>query len=425
MIDLISYILKNIIALGIFALSYRLIFRQELNFKARRFYLLNAVILSFILPLLRFDFVLFNSFQANPLSTFVLDEITVYGNGISSIKESSHIPFLQIVFYSYLMVAGILALRVIYQLVNILIKTKRYRGDQVNDVIIYRMPFENVSFSFFRFIFIGKTPEDGDLEKILAHEKIHVNQLHTFDVMVMEIISVIFWFNPLAWWYRNEIKNVHEYLADAGALNEGFNVKSYQITLLEHLIGSASLSITNNFNYSLIKNRIAMMNKAKNGRKNNWKLFLLLPVSILLIIGFACTEKVESDENEPLSNSETLTSDVKKSDNEEVFFIVEDMPTFNDGDPAIEFRKYIAKNLKYPEDAINKEISGRVIVQFAINKNGEVVDPVIVKGVDPLLNDEALRVVKSSPSWTPGKQEGETVKVLFTFPINFALQDNK
>ncbi len=107
---------------------------------------------------------------------------------------------------------------------------------------------------------------------------------------------------------------------------------------------------------------------------------------------------------------------------EETFYIVEDMPKFNGGDPATEFRKYIAQNLHYPEIAAENGISGRVIVQFAVNSKGKVVDAVVVAGVDPALDKEAIRVVMSSPPWTPGRQRGKPVKVLFTFPINFVLQ---
>ncbi len=107
---------------------------------------------------------------------------------------------------------------------------------------------------------------------------------------------------------------------------------------------------------------------------------------------------------------------------DEVFYIVEDMPKFNGGDPAIEFRKYIAQNLRYPEIAAENGISGRVIVQFAVSNRGRVVDAVVVVGVDPSLDREALRVVMASPAWTPGRQRGKEVKVLFTFPINFVLQ---
>ena len=107
---------------------------------------------------------------------------------------------------------------------------------------------------------------------------------------------------------------------------------------------------------------------------------------------------------------------------EEVFYIVEDMPTFNGGEPAIEFRKYIGQNLRYPDIASDNGSNGRAIVQFAINSKGKVVDAVIVVPVDPALDKEAIRVVLASPPWTPGKQRGKPVKVLYTFPINFVLQ---
>ncbi|MEA3461486.1 MAG: TonB family protein, partial [Bacteroidota bacterium] len=110
---------------------------------------------------------------------------------------------------------------------------------------------------------------------------------------------------------------------------------------------------------------------------------------------------------------------------EEEFFVVEDMPQFNGGEPATEFRKYIAENLRYPETAAKNEISGRVIVQFTVDKTGKVVDPVVVRGVDPALDKEALRVVNSSPKWTPGMQRGKKVDVVFTYPFNFVLDDPK
>ena len=103
---------------------------------------------------------------------------------------------------------------------------------------------------------------------------------------------------------------------------------------------------------------------------------------------------------------------------EEIFFVVEDMPSFQ-GRGQQGFREWIARNLKYPESAAKKGIGGRVYVQFAVNSKGEVVDAVVLKGVDPALDQEALRVVMSSPKWEPGRQRGKPVKVQFTFPINF------
>jgi len=115
------------------------------------------------------------------------------------------------------------------------------------------------------------------------------------------------------------------------------------------------------------------------------------------------------------------TKDGKKE--KDVFYVVEEMPTFNGGDPAPKFRKYIAQNLQYPETAAKNGVSGRVIVQFMVNESGKVVNAVVVRGVDPALDKEAIRVVNSSPKWTPGKQDGKPVNVLFTFPFNFVLND--
>jgi protein TonB len=131
---------------------------------------------------------------------------------------------------------------------------------------------------------------------------------------------------------------------------------------------------------------------------------------------------MEATDNTEYDFTSMIGDDEEEIEEEEVFYIVEDMPTFNGGDPATEFRKYISANLRYPEIAAENGISGRVIVQFAVNKTGQVVDAVVVRNIDPALDKEALRVVMSSPKWTPGKQRGKAVKVLFTFPINFVLQ---
>ena len=130
-------------------------------------------------------------------------------------------------------------------------------------------------------------------------------------------------------------------------------------------------------------------------------------------------EDAEADQNMEIAIVEF--EEEEEVAEEEVFFIVEDMPSFQ-GQGQEGFRTYIAKNLRYPEIAAENGISGRVYVQFAVNSQGDVVDAVVVRGVDPALDKEAVRVVMSSPSWAPGKQRGKSVKVQFTFPINFVLQ---
>lgn len=132
-------------------------------------------------------------------------------------------------------------------------------------------------------------------------------------------------------------------------------------------------------------------------------------------------ESMDADENTEFDFVPVTGDQEEEEAEEEVFFIVEDMPMFQGGGKE-KFRDYISQNLQYPPIAAENGISGRVFVQFAVNAKGEVVDVVVVRGVDPALDKEAIRVVKSSPKWTPGKQRGRPVKVQFTFPIVFVLQ---
>ncbi len=116
---------------------------------------------------------------------------------------------------------------------------------------------------------------------------------------------------------------------------------------------------------------------------------------------------------------ELIEESEKDFDNDQVFMLVEEMPEFPGGD--LELRKFIAENVKYPAEAKEKKIKGKVFVQFVINKDGNVEDVKLARGVDPLLDEAAMDVVKSLPQWKPGRQRGQNVKVSFTVPINFQL----
>jgi protein TonB len=107
---------------------------------------------------------------------------------------------------------------------------------------------------------------------------------------------------------------------------------------------------------------------------------------------------------------------------EKVFVIVEEMPEFKEKNGMEAFRQYIVEHIEYPKEVQDKKIEGKVYVQFIVNKNGNVEDVEVIRGVHPLLDKEAVRVIKSSPAWKPGKQRGEPVNVQFVFPIEFSLE---
>lgn len=132
-------------------------------------------------------------------------------------------------------------------------------------------------------------------------------------------------------------------------------------------------------------------------------------------------DDIEANQNTAIKISD-FVEQADEAAEEQVFVVVEDMPLFNGKEASLGFREYISQNLKYPEIAAENNVEGRVIVQFAVNSKGEVVNARVVRGVDAALDKEALRVVNSSPKWTPGKQRGSPVSVQFTFPISFQLQ---
>lgn len=115
------------------------------------------------------------------------------------------------------------------------------------------------------------------------------------------------------------------------------------------------------------------------------------------------------------------TSTSSKSDDDEVFTVADDMPLFNGKIAEEGFRDYVAKNAIYPPQAMENSISGMVLVQFVIDTDGSLIDAKVVRPTDPLLDAEALRVINSSPKWSPGKQRGRVVKVQYTFPVRFKL----
>ncbi|MBR3895702.1 MAG: energy transducer TonB [Bacteroidaceae bacterium] len=105
---------------------------------------------------------------------------------------------------------------------------------------------------------------------------------------------------------------------------------------------------------------------------------------------------------------------------EEIFQVVENMPEFPGG--TAELMKYLQKNIKYPAISQENGVQGRVIVQFVVNRDGSIVEPTVIRSVDPYLDKEALRVVSTMPKWKPGEQRGKPVRVKFTLPVQFRLQ---
>ena len=417
------YLLKVNAGIALFYAFYKLFCQRDTFFQWRRIALLSFLGISFLYPLLDIqDWVM-----EQPAIYELADYYTVLMNteevtAAPVAYEAPQRPDLLTIFtYLYYIGVIVMSVRFIIQLASIC--HIRWKGQAVylNGQRIISLPSEANPFSFFGWIFLYLPQlEEESQEEILMHEQTHARQWHSVDVIVSEIANIVCWFNPFSWLLKGEIRLNLEYLADnqvAQTLNDS---KQYQYHLLGLAHTNSKTGLYNNFNVSQIKHRIIMMNKKRTHTVGRIKyaLFAPLAAALLMVSNISCT----STENKKDSTEATESRAVEG----EVFQVVEEMPEFPGG--MAECMKWLGQNIKYPAEAIEKGIQGRVIVQMIVERDGTITNANVVRGVDPLLDKEALRVVNLSPKWKPGMQRGQAVRVKYTLPVMFRLgeaADNK
>ncbi len=429
------YTMKSGVAMFLFYGVYLLLLKKSTHFKLNRFYLLSTFIFSIVLPFIQID--LFTSSKPQVIH-YMLKAVEI--NQIESI-DTAVIPLYGIISWAYLLVLSGLLLWLIIGLVRIIHIYVTAIPLKTDEVTIHKTAADHGPFSFFTHVFIPSTLiPSPNLNQIVEHELVHVRQGHSLDALLVDVISAVIWFNPMVWIYRASIKETHEYLADQGVISKGYHPVSYKQMILESAIGSKVLLPVNSFNRIKIKNRLIMINKLKPSRFAALKLVAVLPVVAFLFYSFS--NPVTSIENSLLSLTEdiavesyALTLNELKDDT--VYAQVDEMPVFskggNDG-----LRMYIAQNIKYPASARDKGIQASIFVSFVINKKGKVENVELIRAKSyildgkkkvntsaPELEEESLRVVKSLPDFTPGKQNGKPVSVKMTVPINYKLDGKK
>lgn len=468
--SMINFLLESGISLSLLVMVYILFLRKETFFKLNRVFLLGSLFFSVLLPIIKIRIlepqpVMLSEITVTPYQN-LLEAVTVYGKGITLTVEQAVLS-VNLLIWVYFIGLFFFLSRFLYRFLQIWYIIRKYPVQYHNGIKLVVYNNDGSPFSFLDYVFIGRSLIEAEgFDRMLAHETEHIRQGHTFDVLILEFLTVFQWFNPFIWMLRRAVRENHEYLADRAVLASGVSKGYYKKLLLNQFAGG-QLVLTNNFNYSLIKKRIKMMSKIKSSKAATVKLIAGFLTAVALVVAFACEQK-EVEEQKMINSSDNLSitflddsrikivgeeSDldrlkgmiadsrefemdtdesgnliiVKRKDvpkildtNEEIFFIVEEMPEFPGGELAL--RQYIANNIKYPVEAQEKGIQGRVYVTFVVDKEGNTANARIARGVDPLLDMEALRVVNSLPAWIPGEQRDKPVNVSYTVPINFALQ---
>ena len=410
------YLLKVNVGITLFYAFYKLFCQRDTFFRWRRYALLSFLGISFLYPLIDIQNWVKEQPAMNELAdyyaTLMVDETIVAS---PTVTDAPQLPSLMtIAMYIYLVGVIALSLRFLTQLLSIF--RMRWSGKSVylNGQRIISLSSEANPFSFFDWIFIYLPQLDKESQdEILTHEQTHARQWHSLDVIISEIINIICWFNPFSWLLKTEIRLNLEYLADNQVTETMNDCKQYQYHLLGLAHTKKETGLCNNFNVSHLKRRIIMMNKkrTRTAGRIKYALFAPLAAALLLASNISCISSEKQEEM--IEPTESRAADG------EVFQVVEEMPEFPGG--MAECMKFLGKNIKYPAEAIEKGIQGRVIVQMVIEKDGTLTNAKIARGVDPLLDQEALRVVNLSPKWIPGKQRGEAVRVKYTLPVMFKL----
>ena len=275
-------LLKSAAWLTGFALVYLLVLRNERYLRLNRLYLLAGIVASLLFPFYTFHYtVVIPSIHTG--SATMVDELIP---GVV-IPEETTLPF-----YFWIYLAGFTAvlLRLLFQTWKIFRKLRETGFEQAGSVKLVRTSEYASSFSFFSFVFVNPSTSTSEMEVIMNHEREHIQQRHWLDLLLVELICIMQWFNPFAWIYLHLVRQNHEYLADEQALQRTVDPVIYQAALLNQLLGAPVFSLTNSFSYSLNKKRFNMMKKKIESPFRKLKILVVLPLVAMLFYAFAAPE---------------------------------------------------------------------------------------------------------------------------------------
>ena len=529
MIEFLTYDLKVAVLLAVFYMFYRLLLARETFHRVNRIVLLLTAVASFVLPLC---VITMHETVAMEIPEMPLVDTDFYVPDVP--VEEPQTPLWQILL-PILFIMGMLVtlghtLWSLFRIVSLISKSEKHPQDD-GTIICVTGNADMAPFSWMIFIVMNRSDYEERNSAILTHERGHIRLHHSWDLLLVDTLTSLQWFNPAIWMLRSDLRAIHEYEADGVVLSKGINARQYQYLLITKAASIGGYSLANGISHSTLKNRINMMLHTKSPRRSLLKLLALLPIVAISLavnaetvtdyvynepqtpvkkgnkagtinLGAGKTIVVEKADNAKAEDAlpadlekftisgtvydgsaaqktpiigavvkivgskkgtvtdmdgnfrlevtagdrieaiymgfEPFTIGVSKTfserndykimlqkegtntDTNKPYDVVEKMPQFPGGTGKL--FEFLSKNVKYPAEAENNDVQGRVIVTFVVEKDGEISNAKVVKSIHPALDAEALRVINSMPNWTPGMQNGETVRVKYTVPVTFRLQ---
>lgn len=347
--NLFLYLLKVSAGTMLFYLCYVLFFSEDTFYLRNRIFLIGLLLLSIIIPLLK----VFNFFAVDSTieNTNSMNSIIISGAiiGATVSEKITSFDLNNLFICLYFTITSLFLLRALISVARtfMIIRNGTIQDTKFPRVVLSDM--EHPTFSFFPYVVIPKKIfESGDYLEILAHEKAHIRQGHTFDLLFSELLIVFLWFNPFMWLIKRSMVLNHEYLADNFSLKSSCSIKEYQYKLLNIPNSLMNVPLAHNFS-SLIKNRIVMINKRPTRNYAALKSIIILPVVAILFVMFSFKPEsnlLKNDSQQPLFSK---TSESK-------------------------ILKFLAMNTGYPQEAKTTSDTGSVFVVLKMGKGGKIIE---------------------------------------------------
>ncbi|MEQ9424713.1 MAG: M56 family metallopeptidase [Cyclobacteriaceae bacterium] len=378
-------------------LYYHYFLRNETCHNFKRIFLLISPIISLIIPLVSFDFI-----PAQYAQLVVLPEISTMV-GISE-RLISETDYFQIV---YITIATVFCLKFLVELFILARTIVRSEKDNFGHLIIARTNGKVNQSSFFNVLFLDCNKDSiSESDPVIKHEIAHIRGFHSFDIVVMELLRIVLWFNPVIYFLKKEVQLNHEYIADSVACED---ITQYQSTLAAHSFKNMGLSLVHNFNTPPIMKRLKML-KRMNENPSPFRMWSSLTVLLLVALIFSCESTIQQ--------SVAQTTSLEQSQ-DDIYEHVDVLPMPKGGYET--FFNFVGVNMEYPEEARKIGIEGRVLVQFIVRKDGTVTDYEVIEGIGHGCDKAGLEAVKKYTDWEAGIHNNQKVSVRMVLPINFKL----
>ena len=413
------YLLESATCLAVFYLLYQFVLRRERSFQYNRIYLLAVLVFSITFPLIEIDY--------NPDTTpTVLNSIHQVGNEVTdepiieskkawsyTITAESERPWLlwwEVLILLYFIGFVALALKFFVQIRSFkdFIWFKRHNTRYRENYFLVRSEGQLPTFAFFNYLIWDDSQKLTKREKkqIMEHEKVHINQKHSYDVVFLEVLKIVFWFNPFIYLFKNLLEESHEYEADRNVAKAN-GANAYASLLVKLVFSKMGLEMGSYFNKSKTLKRVNMM-KA-NKKINFFKMLIPIPVVALMFFIFAC---------EAVPGGKAV----------EVADVAYDYESFGDNDTKpvpveglIAWKNYLQETIEYPAEARKARIEGDVVVSFVVGKNGEISDYRLVEGLGNGCDQAVLMAIRNSKDWKPGQKDGRLINTRVKVPITFKM----